>query len=85
MVARAWETLGQLRGKLATLSLEQAALLGLAFWMEWASLSMFRASGDCKCPECGEVYRRHPFTPHRAFGDGDPYLHLRCNGEVVKL
>jgi hypothetical protein len=66
-------------------NLSQASLVGLAFWMEWASLSMFRASGDCECPVCGAEYWRHPFTPHRAFGDGDPYLHLLCTGEVVKL
>ena len=67
------------------LNLTQASLVGLAFWMEWAAVSMFRASGDCECPVCGRAYWQHGWTPHRAFGDGEPYLHLLCTGEVVKL
>jgi hypothetical protein len=58
-------------------------LIGVALWMEWAALEGFyRASGDCECPTCGEPYRKHPFTPHRAW-HGD--LHLLCTGDVVKL
>lgn len=64
--------------------LQAAALIGLALWMEWASLSFFRASGDCTCSVCGSLYRDHPFTPHSAWG-GDPYLNVLCTGEVVKL
>lgn len=66
------------------MSLEQASFVGLAFWMEWASLAMFRASGDSECSVCGEAYWRHPFTPHRSWND-DPFLNLICTGEVVKL
>ena len=66
------------------MNLDQAALVGVAFWMEWASEFFFRASNDCECPVCGEAYRKHPFTPHRAW-HGDPYLHLLCTGDVVKL
>ena len=66
------------------MNLAQASLVGLALWMEWASLSMFRASGDCECPVCGETYWRHPWSPHRSW-NGDPFLNVLCTGEVVKL
>jgi hypothetical protein len=66
------------------MSLAEALRVGVSFWMEWAELHFFRANGNCKCPTCDEEYWRHQFTPHRSWND-DPYLHLLCNGWVVKL
>lgn len=43
-----------------------------------------RASGDALCEDCEKPYRKHPFTQHRD-GNGEPYLNLLCNLDVVKL
>jgi len=47
-------------------------------------LEFYRASGDCICSVCNLPYRKHPF--HSILNwQGDPYLNLLCNGDVVKL
>ena len=38
-----------------------------------------RASGECICSGCGELYRRHPWLSRV------PTLHLLCDGTWVKL
>lgn len=46
---------------------------------------MRRASGDCLCDLCGREYRRHPFTFEYTDWNGEPFLHVLCNGDLVKL
>lgn len=44
----------------------------------------YRAAGDCICGVCKLPYRKHPF--HKATDwQGEPFLHVLCNGENVKL
>lgn len=40
-----------------------------------------RASGDCECSVCGDPYIDHPMVP----ADPEPFLHVLCSGEQVKL
>lgn len=43
-----------------------------------------RAGGESICEECGKVLREHPYYPQPGY-DGKPFLHVLCNGRVVKL
>ena len=45
---------------------------------------MFRTSGECVCKECGKPYRKHPFIDD-VLSDGQPWLHLLCDGTLAKL
>lgn len=45
----------------------------------------YRAAGDCTCQECGEEYRRHPMDHFELSYAGEPFLHVLCNGDRVKL
>ena len=47
----------------------------------------YRASGDCICEKCGYEYRLHPLDTDkdRLSYDGQPFLHVLCNGDRVKL
>ena len=38
-----------------------------------------RCGGDCVCEDCGKTYYRHPVCPEF------PFLHVLCDGSVVKL
>ena len=44
-----------------------------------------RASGDCVCPVCGETYYKHPYNLDIVDGNGYPWLHVLCDGTLVKL
>jgi hypothetical protein len=44
-----------------------------------------RASGDCICEDCGEVYYDHQYDMEELGYDGQPFLIVLCNGERVKL
>ena len=43
-----------------------------------------RASGECRCKDCGDLYRRHPWSCHRSWNE-TPYLHVLCDLTLVKL
>ena len=49
-----------------------------------AAKTMRRASGECVCLICGKQYRQHPPSEDRDW-NGDPFLNLLCNGDLVKL
>lgn len=68
------------------LDIEQLALAALAETEE--QLVPFKRAGhDCVCPECFSKYGEHPLDRRpEARGDNDqPFLHVLCNGERVKL
>jgi hypothetical protein len=46
-----------------------------------------RASADAVCRHCRKDYQDHPMDrrPEAANWQGDPFLHVLCNGNVVKL
>jgi hypothetical protein len=44
----------------------------------------YRADGRCLC-ECGLEYSRHPLDFWDLGYDGEPYLHVLCNRDRVKL
>ena len=46
---------------------------------------MHRASGLCICTECGEDYYSHPYVHECRDDEGSPFLHIICNGDIVKL
>jgi hypothetical protein len=65
----------------------EMAALGLG-WMMAAPIeeplpNFRRAAGDTVCA-CGRPYYKHPHTSHRDWNDA-PYLHVLCNGDLVKL
>jgi hypothetical protein len=45
----------------------------------------YRASKDCICEACGQEYWRHPFDFWELGYNGEPFLHVLCNGDRVKL
>lgn len=45
---------------------------------------MIRAGGAVVCSECGKEYFKHPFIDDCLFDDR-PYLHVICDGTIVKL
>lgn len=45
----------------------------------------YRASGACLCEDCGEPYLKHPMDFFALSYDDEPYLHVLCNGDRVKL
>ncbi len=49
-------------------------------------LPFHRAGGDCVCEACGKTYNRHLLASRPLSGmDGLPFLHVLCNGDLVKL
>ena len=46
---------------------------------------MIRASGLCICSDCGEDYYSHPYVSEARDDEGMPFLHVLCNGDIVKL
>ncbi len=48
-------------------------------------IKFYRASGNCICNVCGLTYYKHPHDPDVTDWDGNPWLHVLCNGERVKL
>ena len=51
---------------------------------EEPEIKFYRASGDVVCYSCGRQYWHHPFADERAW-NGEPFLHVLCNGDLVKL
>lgn len=45
----------------------------------------YRANQDCICLECGEPYWKHPMDNHYLSFQDEPWLHILCNGDLVKL
>lgn len=47
-----------------------------------------RAGHECICEECGKMYIDHPYIDNVMDGSGDrlqPFLHVICDGLIVKL
>lgn len=49
-----------------------------------ATREWYRAEGSCLC-ECGYEYRLHPPDPDDLDYQGNPFMHVLCNGDRVKL
>jgi len=49
------------------------------------AIAMNRASGLCICDQCGKDYYAHPYASEARDRDNEPYLHVLCNGDIVKL
>jgi len=45
----------------------------------------FRCSGMVQCPECMLLYIEHPMDYWDLSYCGEPFLHVLCSGERVKL
>lgn len=54
---------------------------------QMGNIEFTRASGDATCRNCGKPYREHPNDrrPEAAAYDGTPFLHVLCDGKLVKL
>jgi hypothetical protein len=46
---------------------------------------MRRAGGDVVCELCGRPYRKHVLTYEFVDWDGHPFLHVHCDGSLLKL
>ena len=48
-------------------------------------IEIIRVDGRVKCLECGVPYRDHPWDEENVSGiDGQPYLHIGCDGRRLK-
>lgn len=45
----------------------------------------YRAHQDCRCPKCGKRYIDHPMDLRSLSWQDEPFLHVLCNGDRVKL
>lgn len=45
----------------------------------------YRANQDCICPLCGKRYIDHPMNKEVLSWQDEPFLHVLCNGDLVKL
>lgn len=48
---------------------------------EW----IVRVSGEATCETCGLEYYRHPQDVYELSYQGEPYLHVGCDGMRLKL
>ncbi len=46
---------------------------------------MIRASGLVICEHCGKDYYHHPYASECRDDQGHPFLHVTCDGDIVKL
>lgn len=46
---------------------------------------MQRAGGDVVCEDCGDTYYKHPHASRPVDWENRPFLHVLCNGDLVKL
>ena len=46
---------------------------------------MVRASGLVECETCGKDYYHHPYVYECRDSEGNPFLHITCSGDIVKL
>lgn len=53
-------------------------------WEEVAERQI-RVSSEGVCPDCGEKYFKHPYIENCLDWEGRPFLHLACDGRVLKL
>jgi hypothetical protein len=63
------------RGMLATTGLTEDEIFS----------RMYRSGGDCLCELCGKPYRKHPYVDEARDWEDHPYLHILCDGGIVKL
>lgn len=56
------------------------------YWFDGDHVSFVRA-GNCVCPVCHHRYLKHPlaYGPAAESHTGDPFLHVLCDGMIVKL
>lgn len=54
---------------------------------QMGDIEFTRASADATCRNCGKPYRQHPMDrrPEAASYSGEPFLHVLCDGRLVKL
>lgn len=52
---------------------------------EEISIKMIRTDGGAICSVCGKEHRDHPYIDEARDWDGYPFLHLICDGMIVKL
>ena len=45
----------------------------------------YRADGNCICKICNKLYIDHPMSKEYLSWVCEPYLHILCNGDLVKL
>lgn len=50
-----------------------------------ARQSSYRASQACICDRCGKQYGDHPMDESELSWQNEPFLHVLCNGDRVKL
>ena len=46
---------------------------------------MIRVNGNADCELCGRQWWRHPVTYEFTDWDGEPWLHVACDGTLLKL
>ncbi len=46
--------------------------------------NFYRTAGTMICDECGKEYHSHPYATEARSHDGSPYLHVLCNGDIIK-
>ena len=50
-----------------------------------ATREWYRADGCCLCEICTYEYRLHPLDTEDLDYQGNPFMHVLCNGDRVKL
>lgn len=45
----------------------------------------YRSNGECICEICRKFYKDHELDEKILDWEGNPFLHVLCNGERVKL
>lgn len=48
-------------------------------------IRMFRADQNCICPICSKRYGDHPYAKEAIDFEDRPFLHVLCDGSIVKL
>ena len=64
---------------------KRGKLVETGLTVEEVAAKMHRASGLVVCDECGKEYYDHPYVAECRTDEGMPFLHLICNGDIVKL
>lgn len=52
---------------------------------EYIAEQAYRTTGTFKCELCQREYQSHPYVSEARGSTGEPYLHVLCNGDMVKL
>jgi len=45
---------------------------------------IIRVDGRATCPDCGEIYYKHPMDKVNVDYQGEPYLYVGCDGMRLK-